>query len=143
MNLPKERRIDLSETFYKSNTDLSVQSKLRSLQQERELQNSISIIQKNNYNILYNREKRQEIAQGTNWKHLLTNIKRERKKETQIENCPGQFIKKRLDHLGERNRENENRIKDGNMSRIEGLFKKLKLESISKSQWDTQFKFLS
>jgi hypothetical protein len=82
---------------------------------------NISILQKNNYNILYNQNSRQQHP-STDWKSLLSSIKRGKKVEKS-------YVPK----------EWQSGSKEKDRSRLDSLFKKLR---IGGNRWDNQFKFL-
>jgi hypothetical protein len=110
---------NLLESVYGSKFGQSLNSKFENPYYERE--KNISILQKNNYNILYNPNNRN--PQSTDWKSLLNSIKRNKKGP--------KTMSFKMQNQGE--------FREKEKSRLDVLFKKLR---VGGNRWDSQFKFL-
>ena len=111
---------NLLESLYGSKFGQSMSSKVDNHLMERD--KNISILQKNNYNILYNNPNSRQHHPSTDWKSLLSSIKRDKKVDKS-------YIQK---DWGSGSKEKDR-------SRLNSLFKKLR---VGGNRWDNQFKFL-
>lgn len=124
--LPSERsHLGVSHNF---KPQASFATRLEQLKRENEIsKNNISIVQKNNYNILFSQNKKMHSRNNTDWKSLLESIKREKTDFTK------QSLKENKFDFSKQKKE----------SKFTKIFSKMKAEHRSRNTNTSHFKFLN